>query len=295
MTYHIGIEAGGTKFACAAGAGPGDLEDVARIETVSPEVTLEQVRHYIRARIEHAGVPEAIGLASFGPIDIDRESANFGQLLKTPKLGWEGANIVDALGEFNIPIALDTDVTGAAIAEQKWGAGKGDRVVAYATVGTGIGVGIAIAGQSVTGNGHIEFGHIRPSRYMGDTFAGNCSFHGDCFEGLASGPVISERWGCELSQLGADHQAYALQMHYLCELCCAIFYAYAPEKFILGGGVMKTPGLLEKTVGAFKGRLNSYVGSQRKALEPEKFITAPALGDQAGVLGAIAIAQAELA
>lgn len=283
---YFGLEAGGTKCVCLAAEGPAQVLAECVIPTTTPAATLW------RAAAFFAGLgvaPAACGVASFGPIQTERGDPAFGRIAKTPKPGWAGADMLSVFEAFHCPKGLDTDVVGAGLAEQRWGAGQGERHLAYITIGTGIGVGVLDAGRRVAGAGGLELGHVRPKRAPGDDFAGLCPFHGDCFEGLASGPALQARSGAPLSELPPDDPAHAIAAEYLGQLCAALVFAHAPGRLILGGGVMKTPGLLERVrarLGPLLGGYNQYAQTADLA----RFVQAPALGDRAGALGAVALA-----
>ena len=285
---YFGLEAGGTKCVCLAAEGPERVLAERVIPTATPAETLAQAAAFF------AGlkiVPAACGIASFGPIHADRSDPAFGRIAVTPKPGWSGADMLSVFQGFACPKGFDTDVVGAALAEQVWGAGQGERHLAYLTIGTGIGLGVLDNGKPVAGAAGLEFGHLRPQRAAGDVFAGLCPFHGDCFEGLASGPAIKARSGASLSELAPNDPAHALEADYLAQLCAALVFAHAPGRILLGGGVMQTPGLLAQVrmrLGPLLGGYCQYPQVQ----DPARFVQAPALGNRAGALGAVALALA---
>ena len=282
------IEAGGTKFVVGIAASPGDIRETARFDTISPGETIGATIAWLReAQIRH-GALKSVGIASFGPLELDRSMSNWGHITATTKPGWSncsfGAKVADALG---LPVGFDTDVNGAALAETRWGAGKGHTVVVYITVGTGIGGGAIVGGKPLHGLSHPEMGHIRPRRHPLDLdFVGVCPFHGDCLEGLASGPAIMARWGASLSELAADHPAHTIIASYIAQLVTTLQSLMEPGRVILGGGVMATPGLLER-VRAQAAKLSC--GYFRGVAD--EIIVLPALGDRAGLLGGLALAQ----
>ena len=274
-----GIEAGGSKFVCAAGSGPEDAE-IAEFPTTTPDETLGHVIDFFRA-----GQPvAAIGIASFGPIDPNPESPIFGYITSTPKLGWRNFDFAGAVrGALGIPVAFDTDVNAAALAESRWGAARGSRSFLYVTVGTGLGGGAFIDGRLLHGRLHPEMGHIRiPHDRARDPFAGSCPYHGDCLEGLAAGPAIEARWGLPADQLPDGHAAWDLEAEYLALGIASWTCTLSPERIILGGGVMQRTELYPKIRSRVAELLNGYLES------PE--IVPPELGTRAGVLGAIALA-----
>jgi fructokinase len=269
-----GIEAGGTKWVCAVGDGPGELTDVT-FSTTTPDETLGRAIAFFSA---HAA--DAIGIGSFGPVDLRR-----GRITTTPKPGWANTDVAgplrDALG---VPVAFDTDVNAAALGEQRWGAAAGLDTFCYLTVGTGIGGG-AIAGNAlVHGLTHPEIGHMRiPHDVRRDPFAGSCPYHGDCFEGLASGTAIRARWGRSAEELSDEHAVWELEAEYLALGVVNVICTLSPQLVILGGGVMKQASLLDAVRERVPALLAGYVAA------PE--IVAPGLGDRAGVLGAIELAR----
>lgn len=287
------IEAGGTRITCAIGPAPGQVRTSQSFPTSDPGTNFQQVRAFFdQARSDHGRV-SAIGIAAFGPIDIDPGSPSYGTVLRTPKPGWAGANWIDALHRFGCPVAVDTDVNGAALGEWIGGAGRDCRTLAYVTVGTGIGAGVLQNGRSLSGAGHYEMGHIYPPHdYESDPFPGRCPFHKDCLEGLANGPSITDRWGVTLSELPSGHQAYALQAGYLAHLAATLVLTHMPDRIIFGGGVMKAPGLIERLRSATRPLLAGYISTGPATGNLDAFIVPPALGDAAGITGALAMAEA---
>jgi fructokinase len=276
-----GIEAGGTKFVCATGSGPTDLE-TCEIPTTTPEETIQRAINFFQAR----GPVDAIGIASFGPIDPNPESPTFGYITSTPKLAWRNLDFAGAVrGALRAAIAFDTDVNAAALGEFRWGAAQGLEDFLYLTVGTGIGGGGMSNGRLMHGRTHPEMGHIRiPHELHRDPFAGCCPYHGDCLEGLASAPAIESRWGQAAKALPAGHPAWDLEAHYLALGLCNWICTLSPQRVILGGGVMRREELFALVRAKLAALLGDYLDS------PE--IVPPQLGVRAGVLGAIALAQA---
>jgi fructokinase len=286
MVLYGGIEAGGTKFVCAVGTGPGDIADRVRIPTTAPGETLAAVVQYFTSH-----PVDAIGIATFGPVEIRRHHPDYGRITTTPKPGWAGADLVGAVRTaLDVPVAVDTDVGAAALAEATWGAGSGLDAVLYVTVGTGLGGGLARSGQILAGLGHPEMGHVSVARYAGDVFEGVCPFHGDCLEGMASGTSMRERWGRPADRLGDDlPSALEIEAHYLASGFRQFVYALAPEVIVVGGGVAHLPGLHA----AVNVRLLEMMAGY--AVQPEHhagFVLPPGLGDDAGITGAIALADA---
>lgn len=281
-----GMEGGGTKFVCAVGTGPDDVRAETRFATTTPAATLAQALEFFRAH-----PIGALGVACFGPLDPDPRSPTYGHILPTPKPGWSHANVVGPLrAALGVPVAFDTDVNGAALAEWRWGAAQGCDPALYLTIGTGIGGGALVNGQLLHGLLHPEMGHLRlPRDPARDPFPGVCPFHGDCFEGLASGPALEQRWGQPAATLPPDHPAWDLQAHYLALAVVNYVLTLAPQKIILGGGVMHTTHLWPRLRAAVRTLLNGYLPAGR--FDPDAALVPPALGDRAGVLGALALAE----
>ena len=288
---YAGIEAGGTKCICAIGHGPQDILAQTRILTTSPEQTVRGIMEFLSAAMPQGGALAGLGIASFGPAGVRENAADYGCIGKTPKPGWSGVRLRDAFLALGAPVAFDTDVNGAGIGEALFGAGRGVGTFAYVTVGTGIGVGIMHGGRPRLGCSHYEMGHIYPPRGPGpDIFAGTCPFHGDCLEGLASGPAIMARWGDKLEDLSKDHPAFALEAHYLAHLCVTLVQCHAAERIILGGGVMHAPGLMQLVREKTQALLGEYPGPASGCTNLDGYIVKPELGDQAGITGALAMA-----
>lgn len=287
-----GVELGGTKCVCILGSGPEDVRAVERLPTGEREETLRQIEGVLeRWRHQHGGF-RALGIASFGPIDLRPGSATHGFITSTPKPGWRNTDVAHRLGlRFGLPVGFDTDVNGAALAEGRWGAAVGLGDFAYVTVGTGIGVGTIVRGRPVFGMNHTELGHIRVARVPGDTFPGTCTFHGDCIEGLASGPAIEARAGMPATQLPPDHHAWSFVAHGLGQLMHTMVLTTAPERIFLGGGVMSgQTHLFERVRQDLKRSLNRYVEAPELEQGLGQFIVPPGLGAMAGPLGALALA-----
>lgn len=286
------IEAGGTKFVCAAGRGPLEIPPDARevIPTTTPEATLGAVvRFFDRICREH-GPLTAIGVAAFGPVDVERRSATWGSILATPKAGWSGVSLTRPLERFNCPVVIDTDVNAAALAEARYGSGAGVDPVVYVTVGTGIGGGVALEGGTIRGMLHPEMGHIRVRRDPRDlAFAGICPFHGDCLEGLASGPAIVSRWNARLGELPADHPAHEIIGGYLGQLAATIALVLSAQRIVFGGGVMNGR-LLPHIRAAAARELGGYLPVEERGGGFDRLIVEPSLGGQVGIAGAMLLA-----
>jgi fructokinase len=280
------VELGGTKTSYAVGSTPEDLTDIHTIPTTDPSQTLDHVVHHLSGHSI-----EAIGIASFGPIELRRESAVFGHITVTPKEGWSGADIVGRFERsLEVPIGFDTDVNGAALGEWKWGAGRGLASFVYVTVGTGIGGGAVIEGTPIHGLGHPEMGHISVRRHPDDAYVGSCRLHGDCLEGLASGPAIEGRFGVAGDRLSGDDRdrATRLEAFYLTQLVRNLIYMLAPERVILGGGVPQMPGLLEMVGGSVAAELSGYPGLEEHSND---FVVSPGLGALSGLAGGLVLAE----
>ena len=283
-----GLEGGGTKFVCAVATGPEDIRAQESFPTTTPEETIGKAISFLKRHEPFA----ALGIASFGPCDLDPRSPAYGHITSTPKAGWENVNLLGIFRrEFPVPVGFDTDVNVAALGEWKWGAGRGLDTVLYLTVGTGIGGGGVINGRMLHGLIHPEMGHIRVPRVADDTFAGNCPYHGDCLQGLAAGPAIEARWGKPAEQLPPDHPAWSLEAAYLALAVNDLICVLSPQRIILGGGVMYQRHLFPLIRQKVKRLLNGYIQSPLILERIEEFIVPPGLGDRSGVLGAIALAE----
>lgn len=288
-----GIEAGGTKFVCAIGAGPDDIRAEVRFPTTTPAETIDRVVAFFRRQEEHHGRPAAIGVGAFGPIDPNPASPTFGYITATPKPGWSNFDLAGRLGEaLGVPLGFDTDVNVAALGEWRWGAGRGLGNFIYLTVGTGIGGGALIDGRPLHGLVHPEMGHVlvRHDR-TADPYPGRCPYHGDCLEGLASGPAIGERWGQPADELPPDHPAWGLEADYLSQALHDYICAISPERIILGGGVMEQSHLFPMIRQRVRESLNGYIQAASILRKIEDYIVPPELGNKAGIVGAFVQAQ----
>ena len=280
-----GIEAGGTKFICAVADTPQTIQASVSIPTTTPTATLSQVIAFFRPY-----TVQSLGLAAFGPIDMTRESPTYGRILSTPKLAWQGCQIVDILQTtLGIPVAVDTDVNAAALAEFIYGAGQGCDPLVYLTIGTGIGGGAVIRGRPLHGLMHPEMGHMLLARAPGDTRTSGCPFHEDCLEGLASGHAIHVCFGAP-ETLPPQHEAWALEATYLGQALATIATILSPQRIVMGGGVMHQPHLLPRIREACARTLHGYLPCLKTSSDFEAYIVAPALGDTAGVIGALYLA-----
>lgn len=288
---YAGVEIGGTKTMVAFGRSPQDLTDPIRIETRGPSETLADVARIVEAHAEAKGL-DGIGIASFGPVRLDRDAEDYGRILKTPKAGWTGADLLAPLRKFGVPVGLATDVGGAALAEGKWGACAGLKHYLYVTVGTGVGVGVVADGQLVHGVLHPEVGHLLVRRAQGDdTFAGVCPFHGDCLEGLVSGPAIAARLGRPGETVPVDHPVWDLVADYLAQMAATLTLVLAPQRIVFGGGV----GGQDELLGRVRTRLRAQLGGYLPHLDDEGvlggYLAGPALGARSGVLGGVILAR----
>ena len=279
-----GIELGGTKTVVAIGTAEGELLEEWRFRTTQPEATLGAAIAWLRER----GQPERIGIAAFGPVGIDPQHGNYGEILATPKPGWTGFSLTGALATAfpNATLTLDTDVNAAALAEARIGAAAGLDDVAYITIGTGIGGGIRSGGRLIHGALHPEFGHLKVPRQPGDDFLGVCPFHGDCLEGLASGPAIDARWGKPAHELGADHPAWETEAWYLAHGILALLAIVSPARVVVGGGVSQAAGLHAR----IRSKLMEISAGYFPPAMTADYVVAPALGQNAGIRGALLLA-----
>jgi len=289
-----GVELGGTKCVCTLGTGPQDIREQWRVPTGSPGQTLAAINERLDAWGRVHGKPAALGIGSFGPLDLRRSSPRYGYITSTPKPGWRDVDVLGALGAGrDLPLAIDTDVNAAAAAEGRWGAGAGLEDFAYVTIGTGIGVGLVAGGQLVHGANHGELGHIRVARVPGDTWPGVCPFHGDCVEGLASGPAIRARAGASTEQLHPEDPAWDFAAHAVGQMLHTLTLATAPRRIIIGGGVgLGREDFLERVRRHLLSSINGFVDIEQIAGPLDAYVVHPGLGEQAGPLGALALAAA---
>lgn len=293
-----GIEAGGTKFVCALATSPTQIHRELRFPTTSPQETLAKARDFFHSTIQELGDGygplKALGIGCFGPLDLDRSSPAYGSVTSTPKKGWSGTNLVREFTSFQIPLGFDTDTNGAALGEAMFGAGKGLDSVLYITVGTGIGGGIVLNGRPVHGLVHPELGHIPVSRHPEDAFAGVCPYHKNCLEGMASGPAIESRWGQSAKELSPDHRAWDLEAYYLAQGLMTWILTLSPQKIIMGGGVMHQFHLFPKIRRYLKEFLAGYIDRSEILEDNDTYIVFPQRENQAGITGALALAQLAL-
>ncbi|MFF1904851.1 ROK family protein [Kitasatospora sp. NPDC058218] len=285
------IETGGTKTVCLIGSSPDDITARTRITTGEPKETLAQVISFFQEAVEEAGPLDAIGIASFGPVELRRSHQRYGFVTTSPKPGWQDVDVVgpvrDALG---VPVGFDTDVNGAALGEGRWGAAAGLDSYVYMTVGTGVGAGAVIDGSVVHGLGHPEMGHLVVGRRPGDAFPGACPYHGDCLEGLAGGAAVAARWGRPAEQLDGDELDRALELEaaYLAAGLRNIVYTIAPQRIVVGGSVAALPGLFPLLRSKLSEELAGYPTLPEHA--SDDFVAPAALGPLAGPAGALVLA-----
>ena len=285
---YAGVELGGTKCICILARSPDEVIDKQVVDTTDPEVTIDAIERVLVEWHKDAAV-RSLGIASFGPIDLNRSSPTWGFITTTTKQRWSGTDVGQRLRKrLGVPTAFDTDVNGAALAELRWGAGQSLTDLAYVTVGTGVGVGLIVNGSPVHGYGHPELGHMRVARRAGDDWPGDCSFHGACVEGLASGGAIHARLnGRNFEEVGPDDPMWDSVAWALAQLCHVLVVSTAPQAILMGGGVMeRQPHLLARVPELLKESLSDYL-----PVPPGDYIRSPGLGSMAGPLGAIALAR----
>ncbi len=290
LKFLAGIDAGGTTFKCGLADDSGHLIAKERFQTADPQQTIEACADFLRsAASERGGEIASLGIASFGPVDVDPKSGSYGTILNTPKPGWSGENLkVTFETLLNVPVFVDTDVNGALLAELNDGAAAGTNSAAYVTIGTGIGAGIYSGGKLVGKPQHPEFGHIMVARHTDDDFAGACSFHSDCLEGLASAPAFTARFG-DPKALPQDHQGWSILANYLAQACWSLSLSFRPERILMGGGLMLAPHILAKIRSQYLDLSGGYLSEDQQSVDI--LIARPAHGDDAGLLGAIFLAR----
>jgi fructokinase len=290
------VEGGGTKFVCLVGRGPDDVVAEARFPTTTPATTLRQAIDFFRAQQARVGPLAALGIGSFGPVDVLAGSPTFGYVTSTPKPGWADVDVAGPFRrELGLTTAFDTDVNAAAVGEWRWGAARGLDTFIYLTIGTGIGGGGLAEGKLLHGLVHPEIGHLRiPRDPLADPFPGACPYHGDCLEGLASGPALHARWGQPAEALPEGHSAWALEARYLALGLVNLVCTFSPQRIVMGGGVMEQPHLFPLLRREVLALLNGYVRSPEILERIDAYIVPPSLGRRSGVLGALALAQRSL-
>ncbi|MEO6881424.1 MAG: ROK family protein [Mycobacteriaceae bacterium] len=289
-----GIETGGTKVVCgvAKRSAPHEIVSSRRFPTSTPEVTIAEINAFLSEAA--LGEPvDALGIGTFGPVNVVAELPRYGWITGTPKPGWADTDLLGGIDlAAQVPTALLSDVSGAALGEQRRGAGVGVASIGYATFGTGVGVGLVVQGQVLHGNGYPELGHLLVRRHPLDDFVGCCPLHGDCAEGLASGPAVLARWGASSSSLPARTRPRAFEIlgFYVAQVAAAAAYAAGSERVVLGGGVLKAPGLFEAANQQLPIVTGGPGAGHAAALDAPDFLRRPVLGELSGLLGAIAAA-----
>ncbi|QYR22741.1 ROK family protein [Paenibacillus sp. sptzw28] len=279
------IEAGGTKFVCGIGNEHGVIEERVSFPTERPERTMESVIDFFKNK-----QVEAIGIGSFGPLNIDPQSPYYGFVTTTPKPGWANYPFLDVFRKvFDVPFGWDTDVNAAAYGEATWGAAKGLDSCVYFTVGTGVGVGVYSEGKLIHGLVHPEGGHVLTRRHPEDRFAGVCPYHGDCLEGMAAGPAIEARWGVRGSEIPARHPAWEIEAFYIGQAISNVILTLSPKKVILGGGVMHQQQLFPLIRSEVRKNLNGYVQADEILDRIDNYVVPPGLGENAGLAGSLAL------
>ncbi len=288
-----GIEAGGTKFVCIIGSGTEQIDCEVRFLTTTPEETINRVIHFFQP-YRSKGILSAIGIGSFGPIDLDKSSPTYGFITSTPKPGWSNIDLCGMIQDnLQVPIIFDTDVNAAAFGELSCDPSiKTKDPFIYITIGTGIGVGVIVNEKPIHGLVHAEAGHMFiPHDLVRDPFPGICPYHKDCWEGLASGPSMKARWGISGQDIPDDHPAWDIEAHYNALAIANLILTYSPHRIVLGGGVSEHQGLIEKIRIEVLHILNGYVRSPQITKEIDDYIILPRLGKQSGGLGALAMAK----
>lgn len=284
------IEAGGTKFICAVGTEPSNLK-ITRLPTESAKTTTAKAVDFLREA--SGGDLQAVGIGSFGPVDLCPSSSTYGHITSTPKLNWQNFDFVGTVhSALGVPIGFDTDVDAAALGEARWGAAQSVSDFIYLTVGTGIGGGALVNGQILHGLLHPEMGHIRvPHDRERDPYPGACPFHGDCLEGLASGPAMQQRWRVPATELPPDHPAWELEAHYLALGLANLVCTLSPKRIVLGGGVMQQDCLFPLIRKELARLLNGYIQVREVTTHGDEYIVPAKLGGRAGIAGALVLAE----
>lgn len=283
------LEAGGTKMVCAVGDENGQILERASIVTENPDKTMPEILEFFRQY-----TLDAIGIGTFGPVDLDRTSPTYGYITSTPKISWRNFNLLGSMKrEFAVPIGLDTDVNASAIGEASYGITRGLDSSIYITVGTGIGVGVILDGKAVHGMQHPEAGHILLVRHPEDNYTGRCPYHPNCLEGLASGPAIEERFGVKAAELPGDSLAWEIESFYLAQALVDFTLVYSPKRIVLGGGVMHQKQLFPKIREKYKEMLNNYVDTPY-VKDLNNYIVPYSLDDNQGIMGCIRIGLDEM-
>lgn len=292
MSFYGGIEAGGTKFVCVIGSNPDNIQAQISFPTTTPQETIDRAIAFFQ-RYQKQEPLAAVGIGSFGPVDLNPASPTYGYITTTPKPDWAYTEFAGRISRaLRVPVGFDTDVNAAALGEAVWGAAQGLGTFMYLTIGTGIGGGGMANGGLLHGLLHPEVGHLRvPHDWKQDPYAGACPYHGDCLEGLAAGPALLGRWGQRAEDLPPDHSAWILEAHYLGLGLVNLICALSPQRIILGGGIMRQSGLFRMVRRNVQELLNRYLHAQAILQQIDNYIVPPQLGDRAGALGAIQLAR----
>ena len=286
------LESGGTKMVAALARGPDEILFRESIPTTSPDETIARLIHFYQRSFSQTVQPEVLAIGTFGPAELDLQSPQYGFITSTPKPYWAQTDLVGPFKKaLGLPVVFETDVAAALMGEAKWGAARGMEHVAYFTVGTGIGGSLMMGGRLIHGVGHSEMGHMRLARHPDDHFEGACPFHRDCLEGLASGTAMKKRWNVPAQELPADHPGWRIEAHYLAQACCNVLMVAPPERIILGGGVNHQPALLALVRDELRKLLNGYLNYDQLSGQLESYLVSPELGDDAGILGCVALGQ----
>lgn len=279
------LEAGGTKMVCAIGDEFGKIQEQVSIKTTTPEETIPEILQWFKAH-----PVEALGIASFGPIDLNRNSKTYGYITTTPKLAWANFDLVGTVKrELHVPIGFDTDVNGSLLGEVTYGQAKGLKDAIYLTIGTGIGGGVMTNGKLLHGMLHPELGHMPMVVHPKDTYKGHCPFHGTCLEGMAAGPAIEERWGKKGSELADRQEVWELEAYYIGQALTTLILTLSPEMIILGGGVMHQQQLFPEIRAQVSSMLNGYLNT-RQLNDMEHYIVPASLHDDQGIMGCLKLA-----
>ena len=285
------LESGGTKMVAALASGPDDILVRERIPTTTPDETISRLVAFFTNAASQFRSPQALSIGTFGPADLNSESPTYGHITTTPKPDWSHTDLLGPLQQsLKVPAIFDTDVDAALFGEVTWGAAQGLKNAAYFTIGTGIGGAVMIDGKLIHGAGHPEMGHMRLKRHPDDSFEGHCPFHKDCLEGLASGSALGNRWETSAEELPPDHPAWTIEADYLAQACLNVLMIAPPQKIILGGGVMHQEHLFPLVRKRLAELLQNYL-SFPELEDMDAFIVPPALGDNAGLLGCVALGQ----
>lgn len=292
------IEGGGTKFVCGLGRSPDEMLATHRVETTTPDETLDLVCDWLSQMKHQHGPFEAIGVGTFGPVDLDPQSETYGYITSTPKPGWQQTDVITPLKDrFKVPVGFDTDVNAAALAEFLWGAGQGMDPLIYITVGTGVGGGVWVNGQLLHGALHPEIGHLAvppPLNSLAVNPDCQCPFHKSCVEGYVCGPAIAKRWGVRAEMLPVDHPAWEEIADVMAHALMNLTLTLSPKRIILGGGVMAQPQLIPRIRGKLISHLNGYLLIPQLQREIEQYIVPPGLGSHSGLLGSLALGRMAL-